>query len=69
MDVTPMVPEGLQVVTGYGNGGFTIGEQRHQGSVIVIPEAVLTGTWPTRRFSTSIISRRSGNWSRNRKWY
>ncbi|MEC8027625.1 MAG: Mth938-like domain-containing protein [Pseudomonadota bacterium] len=41
MDVTPMVPEGLQVVTGYGDGGFTIGEQRHQGAVIVVPEAVL----------------------------
>ena len=40
MDVTPMVPEGLHVVTGYGDGGFTIGERRHQGAVIVVPEAV-----------------------------
>ena len=40
MDVTPMVPDGVQVVTGYGDGGFTIGEQRHLGAIIVVPEAV-----------------------------
>ena len=32
------------VITGYGNGGFRIGERRHEGSLIVLPDEVLN--WP-----------------------
>ncbi|MDE0044634.1 MAG: Mth938-like domain-containing protein [bacterium] len=32
------------VITSYGNGGFRIGEHRHEGSLIVFPDAVMA--WP-----------------------
>ncbi len=32
------------VITGYGNGGFRIGDRRREGSLIVFPDAVLA--WP-----------------------
>jgi uncharacterized protein len=38
MDITPQVPEGRQLIQGYGGGGFLIAGQRHQGSVLVRPE-------------------------------
>ena len=39
MDVTPMVAEGLQVIAGYGDGGFTITGERYDHAVIVRPES------------------------------
>ena len=35
MDITPQVPEGRQLIQGYGGGGFRIAGQRHRGSVLV----------------------------------
>ena len=32
------------VITGYGNGGFRIGDRRHEGSLIVFPDVVTS--WP-----------------------
>lgn len=41
MDVTPLVPEGRQLVEGYGGGGFRIAGTRHEGSVLLFPEQTL----------------------------
>ncbi len=32
------------VITGYGNGGFRIGDRRREGSLLVFPDAVMA--WP-----------------------
>ena len=42
MNTTPNA--GRTVISGYGNGGFRIGDVRHEGSVIVHPEGVVN--WP-----------------------
>lgn len=44
MDVTPLVPEGVQIIQGYGNGGFRVAQVWHQGPVLVMPET--TVPWP-----------------------
>ena len=44
MDVTPLIPQGRQVIDAYGEGGFRISGQRIEGSVIVFPERV--AAWP-----------------------
>ncbi|MEX0810341.1 MAG: Mth938-like domain-containing protein [Dongiaceae bacterium] len=38
MDITPLVPEGRQIIESYGSGRFRIAGQIHQGSVLVFPE-------------------------------
>lgn len=43
MDVTPLVPEGVQIIHGYGDGGFRIGQLRYQGPQLVMP--MLTLPW------------------------
>ena len=40
MDVTPLIPQGKQIIDGYGEGGFRISGQRIEGSVIVFPDKV-----------------------------
>ena len=42
--VTSVPTATRNVITGYGDGGFRIGERRHEGSLIVFPDAVLV--WP-----------------------
>jgi len=44
LDITPLTPAGRQVVRSYGQGGFYIADQRHEGSVLVFPERTLL--WP-----------------------
>ena len=44
MDVTPLVPEGRQVVEGYGDGGFRVSGTLWRGPVIVFPDR--TVAWP-----------------------
>ena len=44
MDVTPLIPQGKQIIDAYGEGGFRISGQRVEGSVIVFPEKVVS--WP-----------------------
>lgn len=42
--VTGMPTATRNVITGYGDGGFRIGDRRHEGSLIVFPDAVMA--WP-----------------------
>jgi uncharacterized protein len=41
MDVTPLIPQGRQIIDGYGGGGFRVSGQRIEGSVIVFPDKVV----------------------------
>jgi uncharacterized protein len=45
MDLTPLIPQGKQVIEAYGEGGFRISGQRVEGSVIVFPDKVVA--WST----------------------
>ena len=40
MDITPLVRKDWQIINGYGDGGFTCRDDRHQGSVLVTREQV-----------------------------
>ena len=53
MDVTPLVPEGRQIIEGYGNGGFRIGGIVHPGSRLVFPEH--SEDWPVASFDALTI--------------
>lgn len=44
MDVTPLVPQGRQVIEAYGDNGFRISGVRYDGSVLVLPDRTLS--WP-----------------------
>ncbi|HAA92380.1 MAG TPA: hypothetical protein DCS82_01490 [Rhodospirillaceae bacterium] len=44
MDVTPTVPEGVQVIDSYGPGRFRVAGEVWDSSVIVVPEKTLV--WP-----------------------
>src|SRR5262245_53661412 len=48
MDLTPLIPQGRQIVEGYGDGGFRISGKRLEGSVIVFPGEVMA--WPAASF-------------------
>ena len=41
MDITPLVPEGRQVIESYGDEGFKINGERYPGPVLVWPERVV----------------------------
>ena len=41
MDITPLVPQGSQVIHGYGPGMFRIADAVHNGSVLVLPDRTL----------------------------
>lgn len=43
MDVTPLIPEGRQVIQNYGGGAFKVSGQSYRGPVIVTPAA--TAVW------------------------
>ena len=43
MDVTPLVPEGVQIIHGYGDGAFRIATVVHHGPLLVLPE--ITVPW------------------------
>ena len=44
MDVTPLIPEGLQLIEAYGDGGFRITGVRYESAVFVLPDETLV--WP-----------------------
>jgi uncharacterized protein len=44
VDITPLLPAGRQIVESYGGGGFRVSGQRHQGSILVLPDRTLA--WP-----------------------
>lgn len=50
MDVTPLVPEGRQLVEGYGDGGFRVTGTVHRGPVIIFPERCVA--WPDGAIET-----------------
>ncbi len=44
MDITPLVPEGRQLIQAYGNGGFRVAGTAYAGSVLILPDR--TQVWP-----------------------
>lgn len=38
MDLTPLIPKGRQIITGYGNGGFKIGQEWVEGSILMFAD-------------------------------
>ena len=53
MDITPLVPEGRQIIESYGDDGFKISGERYQGPVIVWPEGV--ESWAVRDIASASI--------------
>lgn len=49
MDITPVVSETVQIVQGYGNGGFRVAGTDYQGSVLIFGDQ--THPWPVRDFT------------------
>lgn len=41
MDVTPLIPEGKKIITGYGDGGFSISREIIPGNIIILPDQVI----------------------------
>jgi uncharacterized protein len=52
MDVTPLIPEGKQLVDAYGDGGFKVSGTAYRGSIIVFPQ--LTMSWPVADFAALV---------------
>jgi len=44
MDLTPLIPEGRQIVESYGEGRFRVTGALHEGSVLVFPNRTIL--WP-----------------------
>ncbi|GAB4367570.1 MAG: Mth938-like domain-containing protein [Kiloniellaceae bacterium] len=44
MDVTPLIPQGRQIIESYGGGGFRVTGERYRGSVLVLPD--WSAPWP-----------------------
>ncbi|HMA15941.1 MAG: Mth938-like domain-containing protein [Bacteroidota bacterium] len=44
MDVTPLIPQGRQLIERYGNGGFRVSGESWRGSILVLPE--WSAAWP-----------------------
>ncbi len=42
MDVTPLIPQGRQIVESYGGGGFRVSGVAFEGSILVLPERSLS---------------------------
>jgi uncharacterized protein len=53
MDITPLVPEGRQIIEGYGKGGFRIGGVVHAGSLLVFPDR--SETWEATEFEAVTV--------------
>lgn len=49
MDVTPLIPEGRQLVEAYGDGGFKVSGTAYQGAIIVFPGQTLA--WKVEAFA------------------
>lgn len=41
VDITPMVAQGVQIIHGYGDGRFRVGDVSHTGPILVRPENTL----------------------------
>lgn len=44
MDITPVITKQQQLIQSYGDGGFTISNERREGSVILFPDQCIL--WP-----------------------
>ena len=44
MDVTPLIPQGRQIIESYGGGGFKVSGEAYRGSILILPD--WTGAWP-----------------------
>lgn len=42
MDITPLVPEGKQVIHRYGNHSFTVSGASYDGNIIIFPNRVIS---------------------------
>lgn len=42
MDITPLIPQGRQIIQAYGAGGFTVSGVRYEGSVLVLPQRCIS---------------------------
>ena len=49
MDVTPLIPGGMQVIESYGRRGFHVSGVAFTGAILVFPETVLE--WPVPSFA------------------
>lgn len=63
MDITPAVPEGSQVITGYGPGMFRIAGVVHSHSVLVLPDRTIP--WAVTDFAMIDIAGLEPVWSHN----
>lgn len=48
MDVTPLIPEGRQIIQGYSAGAFRVSGQSYDGPIIVMPTQ--TTKWAAKDF-------------------
>ena len=53
-DITPQVPQGRQLIQGYGGGGFRIAGAAYASSVIVMPDQTLP--WQVTSFDDISIT-------------
>ncbi len=44
MDVTPLIPQGRQIIESYGAGGFKVTGESYRGSLLVLPD--WAAPWP-----------------------
>ncbi len=44
VDITPLLPNGRQIIESYGEGRFRVSGTQHQGSILVLPDRTLA--WP-----------------------
>lgn len=40
MDITPIIPQGKNVIRGYGNGAFKINDAAVNGNIILLPDSL-----------------------------
>lgn len=41
MDITPVIPKGKQVLTGYGAGAFKVNNENIPGSILLLPDRLI----------------------------
>ncbi len=49
MDITPLIPEGRQIIQGYGASGFKVNGKTYEGAIIVTPTQ--TQEWEAQAFA------------------
>ncbi len=49
MDVTPLIPQGRQIIESYGDGGFKVSGEAFSGSILILPD--WTSAWPLASIS------------------